>query len=70
MPNNLTVKFGENVRRIRESKQMTQHYLAKHAGVSLSLLNWLEVGKRTNVTFKTAEKIGKVLDTPVVKLIS
>ena len=48
---------------------MTQQRLATEADVSLSLVNWIEVGKRDNVTIKTLEKLAKVLDTTVEALI-
>jgi len=65
----LTKKIGENIRKIRENKKISQHRLAKEAEVSLSLLNWIEVGKRDNVTIKTLEKVGKVLEVSVEKLV-
>jgi transcriptional regulator with XRE-family HTH domain len=65
----LTRKIGENIRKIRENKKISQHRLAKEAQVSLSLLNWIEVGKRDNVTIRTLEKVGKILEVSVEKLV-
>jgi XRE family transcriptional regulator, regulator of sulfur utilization len=65
----LTKKIGENIRKIREGKKISQHRLAKEAEVSLSLLNWIEVGKRDNVTIRTLEKVGKILEVSVEKLV-
>ena len=65
----LTCRIGANIRRLRERRQMTQQRLATEADVSLSLVNWIEVGKRDNVTIKTLEKLARVLDTTVEALI-
>ena len=69
MTTSLTKTIGLNIRKIREHKKISQHRLAREAEVSLSLLNWIEVGKRDNVTIKTLEKVAKVLEVSVEKLV-
>jgi len=70
MPNSsLTRKIGENLRKIRSAKNVSQHELARESGVSLSLINWIELGKRDNVTIKTLEKVAKTLNTTFHKLV-
>jgi transcriptional regulator with XRE-family HTH domain len=66
---NLTKKIGQNIRRIRMEKNITQHKLSLDAQISLSLLNWIEVGKRNNVTILTLEKLANALKVSLLKFL-
>jgi transcriptional regulator with XRE-family HTH domain len=52
--------FGDNLRKIRESKGLTQQGLAGGAGMSFSTLNAIECG-RINPTLATILAIAKEL---------
>lgn len=54
-----------NIRAIREEKQMTQVELSKAANVSRTVICQLESGKRPVITTDTMLKISKALDRPI-----
>lgn len=58
---------GENLRKIRESLNLTQEELALRTGLTQGFINFLESGKR-GYTKKSLEKISKALDVPIYKL--
>ncbi|ODS29879.1 MAG: immunity repressor protein [Candidatus Scalindua rubra] len=58
---------GDNLRKIRESMNLTQEELALRAGLTQGYINFLESGKR-GYTKKSLEKISKSLGVPIYKL--
>jgi len=58
---------GENLRKIRESMNLTQEELALRTGLTQGYINFLESGKR-GYTKKSLEKISKSLSVPIHKL--
>ncbi len=58
---------GENLRKIRESMNLTQEELALRTGLTQGYINFLESGKR-GYTKKSLEKISKSLNVPIHKL--
>ncbi len=55
---------GENLRKIRESMELTQEELALRTSLTQGYINFLESGKR-GYTKKSLEKISKALDVPI-----
>lgn len=55
-------KFGQNLKKIRESKDLTQEELASKAGLSANYYAKIERGE-INITFKTLQKIVVALKT-------
>lgn len=53
-------KLGENVRRIRKERKLTQEQLAELTNIDPKSIIAIEAGKR-NPTFKTIQKIAKAL---------
>ncbi len=58
---------GENLKKIRESMNLTQEELALRTGLTQGFINFLESGKR-GYTKKSLEKISKSLNIPIYKL--
>ena len=60
--------IGENIKRIRKEKHITQRALGDIVGVSNTYLSDMEVG-RTNPSIKTLKKIAKGLEVSYVELL-
>ncbi len=60
-------RLGENIKRIRKQKKLTQYQLAEKADVSEDTIKSLEQG-RTWCSDKTLSQITESLDIDVVKL--
>lgn len=52
----IQVKIGEQIKRLRLAKELTQEELAWRSDVDRTFMNYVENGKR-NVTIKSLEKI-------------
>ena len=61
--------FGNNVRKIRESKGLTQEALAFMAGLSRSYYTELELGKR-NPSLLNIKKLADALNVSVSTLLT
>ncbi|MEC9488173.1 MAG: Na-translocating system protein MpsC family protein [Halanaerobium sp.] len=59
---------GQNVRRIREMKQMSQYFVAEEAGISQCYLSEVENGQKCP-TFRTIKSLAQALNIPVKDLI-
>ena len=57
-------KVGQNIRRIRESKNLSQQELADRCNFEKSNMSRIEAG-RTNLTLKTILTISNVLSVPI-----
>lgn len=60
---------GENIRKLRRKKGLTQAELAKKMGVSQQVVNQYENGK-LNPKFETTKKIAYALEVPALELLS
>ena len=61
--------IGENIRRIRKDKGLTQAYVARQAGITQAMLCWIERGNR-NPTLQVGMAIAKVLGCTVDDLLA
>lgn len=61
-------KFGQNLKKIREGKNLTQDELASKADLSANYYAKIERGE-INITFKTLEKIVIALKTKVSEIL-
>jgi len=68
MPTPIAKKIGDNIRRIREEKDLNQRALCKKMGLDAAYLSNIESGK-TNPTVATIEKIAKALGVRVEDLM-
>ena len=62
------MKIGENIKRIRTNKRLTQEEFAKDVGISRSYLGDLE-NDRKSPTVETLEKISSKMETTVRYLL-
>lgn len=60
----LYIKVGQNIRRIRESKNLSQQELADRCNFEKSNMSRIEAG-RTNLTLNTLLTISNVLSVPI-----
>lgn len=68
MPNNELIQIGQNIKRLRLRKGLTQKQLAKRAGVSISYLGRIERG-RVNVSIWVVWKIAGGLGVSVGEVL-
>ena len=61
-------KVSENIRRIRQEKDISQDRLSKDADLSLNTVVKLENDESPNPTVDTLEKIAKALGVTVTEL--
>lgn len=61
--------LGENIRKIRKSKQISINLLSKKAKISLGYLSDLENGKSTNPTTEILQKIADALEVSPDRLL-
>lgn len=54
------MSVGRNIRRIRESRSMTQEYLAEEAGISQAMLCQIEKGIK-NPSLQVSAEMAKLL---------
>jgi len=64
----LLIEFGKNLKRVRESKNLSQHQLANLCDVEHSQINRIELGK-VNTTISTLFLIASKLGIEVTELV-
>lgn len=57
-----------NLKKIRQEKNMTIRDLAEKSGVSIGYICHLERGTRKNPTIEVIEKLAKALGEPAIKI--
>lgn len=62
-------KIGENIRKLRQQKKMSQDRLSKRADLALNTIVKIETGENPNPTLETLQKIAMALDISLDKLI-
>lgn len=62
-------KIGENIRKLRQQKKISQDRLSKRADLALNTIVKIETGESPNPTLGTLQKIAKALDISLDKLI-
>ena len=67
MENSLQIKVGKRIRKIRESKGISQQELAAKCNFEKSNMSRLEAG-RVNSTLATLEKIALALEVNIIEL--
>lgn len=65
----LSLEFGKQVRKLRQSKKMSQEELAFKAGLSPAHLGQIERAQK-KPTLETIGRLANALDVPVVELFS
>jgi transcriptional regulator with XRE-family HTH domain len=64
---NLKTNFGQNLKRLRKTRKLTQEQLAESIGVSVDFISNVERGIN-GPSFDTLEKLAAVLGVAVVEL--
>lgn len=67
MCNDFKKALGENLRKIRTEKGLTQEYISLESGISRSHIAMIEAGKR-DVTISTLFKISRALNATINKI--
>ena len=62
-------KIASNLKKYRVKRGLSQHELSRQSEVSCCIINWLEAGKRDNVTIHTLEQLCKPLNIQLVDLL-
>ncbi|MCI8589711.1 MAG: helix-turn-helix transcriptional regulator [Clostridiales bacterium] len=62
------MSVGENIRKIREQKNMTQAYVAENAGISQAMLCQIERGTK-NPSLQIGAEIARLLECPLEELL-
>lgn len=65
----ISIKFGEKVREIRVSKNLSQEQLAHLADVHRTYIGMVERAEK-NITLVNSEKIAKALNVNITELLS
>lgn len=68
MSKSITQKFGENMKKIRLEKDMSQGDICRMLGLDRAYISNVENGKQ-NLTISTMEKVAKVLGVSVDQLL-
>ena len=64
----ISIKFGERVCEIRNSKNLSQEQLAHDANVHRTYIGMIERAEK-NITLANIEKIAKALEVSIVELL-
>ena len=67
--NEILKSFGQNLRMIRQQKQLRQKIIAERCEMDSGSYCNIENGKR-NITLLTLSKISRVLETPISELVN
>ncbi len=62
-------KIGENIRKLRQQKKMSQDRLSKEADLALNTIVKIETGENSNPTLETLQKIAKALNVSIDELL-
>ena len=65
----MSSKIGENIRKLRKQKKISQDRLSKEADLALNTIVKIETGEKSNPTIETLTKIAKALHVSVNDLI-
>lgn len=64
----ITVRFGNNVQRIRKEQNISQEKLAEYSGLHRTYIGMVERHER-NITLINVEKIAKALNVSIEELV-
>lgn len=65
---NILVRFGQNVQRIRKEQNISQEKLAEYAGLHRTYIGMIERAEK-NITLCNIEKIAKALNVKISALV-
>lgn len=62
--------IGQNIKRLRKEKEISQDKLSKLADISLNTVVKLELDQSPNPTLETIKKLAKAFDVSIDELVS
>ncbi len=62
-------KIGENIKRLRQGKGLSQDRLSKLADISLNTVVKIELGANSNPTLETIQRLAQSLGVSIDKLV-
>lgn len=65
---NILIKFGEQVRKIRKEKNLSQEELAHKADLHRTYIGMIERAEK-NITLLNIEKIANALEVTIIELL-
>lgn len=68
-PKAVSSKIGENIRKLRQQKKISQDRLSKKADLALNTIVKIETDENPNPTLETLRKIAKALGVSVDQLL-
>jgi len=66
----MSSRIGDNIRKLRQQKKISQDRLSKEADLALNTIVKIETGKKPNPTIETLEKIAKALGVSIGDLFN
>ena len=64
----LLERLAVNLKKYRIARGISQHELSRRSGVSCCIINWMEAGKRYNITLKTLVRLAEALGVKFAEL--
>jgi len=61
----MSSKIGDNIRKLRQQKKISQDRLSKEADLALNTIVKIETGEKPNPTIETLTKIARALGVSV-----
>jgi transcriptional regulator with XRE-family HTH domain len=62
-------RFGDRLKRFRDSRGWSQRELAQRAGIPQPTIGYLETGRRSGLTVETARRIADALGISIDRLV-
>ncbi|WP_081948794.1 helix-turn-helix domain-containing protein [Litchfieldella xinjiangensis] len=66
---NILVKFGEEIRKLRTERGLTQEQLAELSNLDRTYISSVERGKR-NISLKAIKSISDALNVPIMNIFN
>jgi len=66
---NINIRFGDQLKKLRKKKKLTQEKLADKADLEYKYIQRLEGKKPSSPTLNTLEKLAKAFDISISKLL-
>ena len=65
----MSSKIGENIKKLRQQKRISQDRLSKKADLALNTIVKIETGENLNPTLETLQKIAKAFNVSIEEIL-
>ena len=65
----MSSKIGENIKKLRQQKRISQDRLSKKADLALNTIVKIEAGENPNPTLETLQKIAKAFNVSIEEIL-